>query len=300
MRVSRHVVVLDAGRLLLAGSPAEVAADPRVIAAYLGDDWSEVGNDMERCFARDASARRPVRVGRGPPRNRPQHRASGEIVVLLGPNGAGKTTLLRAISRVVSTRGTIELAGVDIAGWSGARTASRRPRPCPRGAGHVRRSDRGGEPASRRYSPVRAGGAIDHARRPRPRLHDIPRARRHARPCRRSALRRTTADACDRPRADGTPTAAAHRRALARPRAPADPAAVRGTGRTSGATGRRRCSSRSRTRDSPWRSPTASLSWRMAASPPAGPAAEFRDGDVIRRAYLGETATDAERTGSRK
>ncbi|MFI7067228.1 ABC transporter ATP-binding protein [Kribbella sp. NPDC050124] len=42
MRVSRHVVVLDAGRLLVAGSPADVAADQRVIAAYLGDDWSEV------------------------------------------------------------------------------------------------------------------------------------------------------------------------------------------------------------------------------------------------------------------
>ncbi|MEH0421446.1 ABC transporter ATP-binding protein [Streptomyces sp. B21-083] len=42
MRVSRHVVVLDAGRLLVAGPPAEVAADERVIAAYLGDDWSEV------------------------------------------------------------------------------------------------------------------------------------------------------------------------------------------------------------------------------------------------------------------
>lgn len=42
MRVSRHVVVLDAGRLLVAGSPAQVAADARVIAAYLGDDWSEV------------------------------------------------------------------------------------------------------------------------------------------------------------------------------------------------------------------------------------------------------------------
>ena len=42
MRVSRHVVVLDAGRLLIAGAPADVAADPRVIAAYLGDDWSEV------------------------------------------------------------------------------------------------------------------------------------------------------------------------------------------------------------------------------------------------------------------
>ncbi|MGI5460946.1 ABC transporter ATP-binding protein [Streptomyces sp. CA-249302] len=42
MRVSRHVVVLDAGRLLVAGPPARVAADERVVAAYLGDDWSEV------------------------------------------------------------------------------------------------------------------------------------------------------------------------------------------------------------------------------------------------------------------
>jgi len=42
MRVSRHIVVLDAGRLLLAGSPAQIAADPQLVAAYLGDDWSEV------------------------------------------------------------------------------------------------------------------------------------------------------------------------------------------------------------------------------------------------------------------
>jgi branched-chain amino acid transport system ATP-binding protein len=42
MRVSRHVVVLDAGRLLTTGAPALVAADPRVVAAYLGDDWAEV------------------------------------------------------------------------------------------------------------------------------------------------------------------------------------------------------------------------------------------------------------------
>lgn len=56
--------------------------------------------------------------------------ASGEIVALLGSNGAGKTTLLRAISRVVSTRGEIELAGVSIAGWGGARTARA-------GVGHV-------------------------------------------------------------------------------------------------------------------------------------------------------------------
>jgi branched-chain amino acid transport system ATP-binding protein len=36
---------------------------------------------------------------------------------------------------------------------------------------------------------------------------------------------------------------------------------------------------------------------RVAA---AGPAAEFRDGDVIRRAYLGESVADAERIGSEK
>ncbi|MFI7134327.1 ABC transporter ATP-binding protein [Nonomuraea sp. NPDC050153] len=54
----------------------------------------------------------------------------GEIVVLLGSNGAGKTTLLRAISRVVTTRGEITLSGASIADWSGARTARS-------GVGHV-------------------------------------------------------------------------------------------------------------------------------------------------------------------
>ncbi len=39
---------------------------------------------------------------------------SGEIVVMLGANGAGKTTLMRAISGVISRRGTILLDGVDI------------------------------------------------------------------------------------------------------------------------------------------------------------------------------------------
>ena len=37
MDVSAHVVVLDAGRVLAAGRPAEVQADPAVRAAYLGE-----------------------------------------------------------------------------------------------------------------------------------------------------------------------------------------------------------------------------------------------------------------------
>jgi branched-chain amino acid transport system ATP-binding protein len=36
MRISRHVVVLNQGRLLAEGTPAEVRANPEVVAAYLG------------------------------------------------------------------------------------------------------------------------------------------------------------------------------------------------------------------------------------------------------------------------
>lgn len=43
MRISDHIVVLDHGRRISDGSPAEVRADPAVIAAYLGD-----GEDDDR------------------------------------------------------------------------------------------------------------------------------------------------------------------------------------------------------------------------------------------------------------
>jgi ABC-type branched-subunit amino acid transport system ATPase component/ABC-type branched-subunit amino acid transport system permease subunit len=120
LALSDRITVLHQGRLIADGKPAEVAADPQVVTAYLGATRETMAPVVRAASGSDKPLLRleGVRGGYGGSVvldgvDLVVH--EGEAVALLGRNGVGKTTTLRAITgTVVKTAGRISIGGTDI------------------------------------------------------------------------------------------------------------------------------------------------------------------------------------------
>ena len=120
MGISDHIVVLDAGRPIAAGTPETVRSEPKVREAYLGSGEMQarpraVPLPAERPCVLAAAALKagysavPVLDGIA------FEVGQGELVAMLGANGAGKSTTMRALSGLLRpVSGSISLAGAPI------------------------------------------------------------------------------------------------------------------------------------------------------------------------------------------
>jgi branched-chain amino acid transport system ATP-binding protein len=137
-RISKHVWVLDFGRIIANGTPATVQSDPAVRLAYLGPETEVHPKPGAKARADESDAAaipaRPadptesqpspalelhdieagygtIKVLRGVNLTVP----AASVVALLGPNGAGKSTTLKVASgRLHASAGVVMCSGRDV------------------------------------------------------------------------------------------------------------------------------------------------------------------------------------------
>ncbi|CAM4106189.1 ATP-binding cassette domain-containing protein [Bordetella tumulicola] len=122
MSISDQLVVLDAGKRLAVGTPAEVQNDPAVKQAYLGESLDARVSESDHSRTPGPELLGVDRLVAGYGAEPVLHGISlqvraGEMVALLGANGAGKSTLMRTLAGLHhSQSGAMHIDGHQLEG----------------------------------------------------------------------------------------------------------------------------------------------------------------------------------------